>query len=251
MKSTRRVLNYTNRTTIDMSRVQVVALNDGDQGFIQVHKLDLTGYGIPDGCPVILEAMTRRDGKTRIDLGLTPQPELTRMLKVDPIFFNSARIRLNILDAAGTGKIVASIEDVDVDIPETSGLRSLLPTLEVDDLIYRLWRLKIDSEGFCLEINKSFPSINEVVRSDEFKAIAMPEVVRQIAISVIDDNCPIPEALKSKWDRLFNAVYRDPNDYRNNDADTWADEVAETLSARYSLIVAYQNNWQDGQEGLL
>jgi len=232
-----------------MSRVQVVALNDDGQGFIQVHKLDLTGYGIPDGCPVILEATTRRDGKTRIELGLTPEPELTRMLKVDPLFFNSARIRLNILDAAGTGKIVASIEDVDVDIPETSGRRSLLPTLEVDDLIHRVWRLKIDNEGFCLEINKSFPSINEVVRSDEFKALVMPDVVRQIAISIIDDDCPIPEALKSKWDRMFNSVYRDPNEFRINDPDTWADEVAENLSGRYRLIVDFQNNLQDGQEG--
>jgi hypothetical protein len=171
------------------------------------------------------------------------------MLKVDPLFFNSARIRLNILDATGTGKIVASIEDVDVDIPETSGSRSLLPTLEVDDLNHRVWRLKIDNEGFCLEINKSFPSINEVVRSDVFKAIVMPDVVRQIATSVIDDDCPIPEALKSKWDRLFKSVYRDPNDYRNNDPDTWADEVAENLAGHYSLIVDYQNNVRDGQEG--
>jgi len=241
MKSTRRVLNFTSRTTIDMSRVQVVASNDENQGFLQVHKLDLSGYGIPDGCPVILEAMTRRDGKIRMALGVTPQPELARKLKVDPIFFSSARIRLNILDASGSGRIVASVEDVDIDIPETSGLRSLLPTLEVVTLVHRVWRLRVDGDGFCLEINKNFPLIGEVVRSPEFLAIVMPDVVRQIAISIGDDNCPIPEPLKNKWERLFSSIYRDPNNYRKDDPETWADELAEALSGRYSLISQYQN----------
>jgi hypothetical protein len=169
-----------------MSRVQVVASIDGDQGFLQVHKLDLSGYGIPDSCPVILEAMTRRDGKIRIELGVTPQPELTRKLKVDPIFFSSARIRLNILDASGTGRIVASVEDVDIDIPETSGLR---------------------------------------------------------AFSVAGENCPIPEVLKNKWERLFGSIYSDPQDLKTTEPDAWADEVAEALSGRYSLINSYRNSW--------
>jgi hypothetical protein len=243
MKSTRRVLNFTSRTTIDMSRVQVVASIDGDQGFLQVHKLDLSGYGIPDSCPVILEAMTRRDGKIRIELGVTPQPELTRKLKVDPIFFSSARIRLNILDASGTGRIVASVEDVDIDIPETSGLRSLLPTLEVENLVHRVWKLRIDSDGFCIEINKNFPLIGEVVRSPEFSALVMPDVVRQIAFSVAGENCPIPEVLKNKWERLFGSIYSDPQDLKTTEPDAWADEVAEALSGRYSLINSYRNSW--------
>lgn len=241
MKSTRRILNFTSRKSIDLSRVQVVALANGEEGFLQVHKLDLSGYGIPDGCPVILEAMTRRDGKIRVELGVTPDPELTKRLKVEPIFFSSARIRLNILDASGTGKIVASAEDVNVDIPETAGLRSLLPTLEVENLVHRLWRLRVDSDGFCLEINKNFPLVGEVIRSPEFLALVMPDVVRQIAISTVDENCPIPEVLKNKWDLLFASVYSDPLDLKNTEPDSWADEVAEALSGRHSLIILYQN----------
>lgn len=240
MKSTRRVLNFTSRTTIDMSRVQVVASIDGNQGFLQVHKLDLSGYGIPDSCPVILEAMTRRDGKIRTELGVTPQPELTQKLPMDPIFFNSARIRLNILDASGSGRIVASVEDIDIQIPETSGLRSLLPTLEVENLVHRVWKLRVDNDGFCIEINKNFPQIFTVVRSNEFSAIVMPDVVRQIAICITREDCPIPEVLKDKWFRLFGSVYRDPNDLRKSDPEVWADEVAEALSGRHSLIIPYQ-----------
>jgi len=243
MKSTRRVLNFTSRTTIDMSRVQVVASTEENKGFLQVHKLDLSGYAIPDGCPVVLSAMTRRDGKIRMELGVTPQPELTRKLQIDPIFFSSARIRLVILDASGSGRIVASVEGVDIDIPETSGLRSLLPTLEVENLVHRVWRLRVDNEGFCIEINKNFPLIGEVVRSPAFSAIVMPDVVRQIAISITDENCPIPELLKNKWDRLFSSVYSDPQDWRNTEPEAWADEVAEALSGRHSLIIPYRNNW--------
>jgi hypothetical protein len=245
VKSTRRILNFTSRKTIDLSRVQVVASTEGGQGFLQVHKLDLSGYGIPDGCPVILEAMTRRDGKIRVELGVTPEPELTKKLKVEPIFFNSARVRLNILDASGTGKIVASVEDVDIDIPETSGLRSLLPTLEVENLVHRVWRLRVDNDGYCLEINKNFPLISEVVRSPEFFAIVMPDVIRQIAISIVDENCPIPDMLKNKWELLFAAAYSDPLDLKNTEPEAWADDVAEALSGRYSLITAYQNIWED------
>ena len=226
-----------------MSRVQVVASIVGAQGFLQVHKLDLSGYELADGCSVILEAMTRRDGKIRLELGQTPQPELSRTLKIDPVFFSSARIRLKILDATGSGKIVASIDDVDVDIPETSGRRSLLPTLEVDTLVHRVWRLRVDSDGFCIELNRNFPLIGEVVRSNEFLAIVMPDVVRQIAISINDDDCPIPESLKNKWDRLFTSMYNDPQDLRTNDPELWAEEVAEALSGRHSLITGYQNNW--------
>ena len=245
MKSTRRVLNFTSRTTIDMSRVQIVASNDGNQGFLQVHKLDLSGYGIPDSCPVILEAITRRDGKIRMELGMTPQPELTRKLQVDPIFFSSARIRLNILDASGSGRIVASVEDVDIQIPETSGLRSLLPTLEVENLAHRVWKLRVDNDGFCIEINKNFPQIFTVVRSDEFFAIAMPDVVRQIAIWITREDCPIPEVLKDKWVRLFDSVYRDPQDLRNTEPEVWANDVAEALSRRHSLIIPYQNSMRE------
>jgi hypothetical protein len=245
MKSTRRVLNFTSRKTIDLSRVQVIASNDGPEGFLQVVKLDLSGFGIPDGCPVILEAMNRRDGKIRMELGVTPQPELSRKLKVDPIFFTSVRVRLNVLDASGSGKIVASVEGVNIDIPETSGLRSLLPTLEVTNLVHRLWRMRIDGEGFCLEVNKNFPSISEVVRSSEFYAIVMPDVIRQIAISINDEQCPVPEVLKIKWERLFDSVYRDHQDLKNSEPENWADEVAEALAGRHSLIIRYQNNWSN------
>ena len=189
--------------------------------------------------------MTRRDGKVRTELGVTPQPELVKKLEVDQIFFNSARVRLNILDASGSGRIVASIEDVDVEIPETAGLRSLLPTLEVENLTQRVWRLRIDSDGFCLEVKKSFPLIGEVVRSAEFYALVMPDVIRQIAISIASENCPIPEVLKNKWDRLFTTVFRDIEELKDTDPEVWADEVAESLAGRHSLIASYMHSWRE------
>lgn len=243
MKSTRRVLNFTSRIAIEMSRVQVIAAENESSGSIKVQKLDLSGYAIADGSPVVLEAITRRDGKIRVELGSTPEPDLSKELRVSPVFFNSARVRINVLDSTGTGRIVASIEDVDVLIPEASGVRSLLPTLEVESLVHRVWRLRVDSDGFCLEINKNFPLIGEVVRSPEFLGMVMPDVIRQIAVSILNDDCPVPEVTKKKWDQLFSSVYSDPQDLRSNEPDSWADEVSEALSGRHSLIIGLQNSW--------
>ena len=75
----------------------------------------------------------------------------------------------------------------------------------------------------------------------------MPDVVRQIAFSITEEDCPIPELLKNKWDRLFNAVYSDPQDLRNSEPESWADEVAEALSGRHSLIIPYRNNWGEDE----
>ncbi len=241
MRSTTRTLNFTNRIKIEQNRLQVVARGEGDRGFLEVHKLDLAGYEIADGSPVILEALTRRDGKLRLNLGTTPEPELVRQLKLHPEFFDSARVRIIVLSSDGSGRIVAAANDIDVDIPESAGLRSLLPTWKVDGLVHRLWRLRIDNNGYCIEINKNFPQIDSIIRGEKFRAIAMPDILRQIALSIADEGCEVPENIKNKWERTFQDAFPDTNDLKTEDREAWADEVAEAMSRRHSLLVAFTN----------
>lgn len=248
MRSTRRTLNFTNRTKIEATHMQVVAREDGGRGFLQVLKLDLSEYEIADGSPIVLEAKISRYGNFRLEIGATPSPNLASHLEIPKEFFTSAEVRIKVLEPNGSGKIVAFAEDVEVDIPETSGIRSMLPTLKVASFSHRVWRLKADANGFCIELNQNFPHVDEVTRSKEFLAIVIPDIIRQIAISIASENCPVSQQRREKWQALFRTVHQDRNDLQNLEPENWADEVAEAFSKSEAFITAYANSWRRGAE---
>ena len=248
MRSTRRTLNFTNRIKIEATHMQVVAREDGGRGFLQVLKLDLSEYEIADGSPIVLEAKISRYGNFRLELGVTPSPNLASHLEIPKEFFTSAEVRIKVLEPNGSGKILAFAEDVEVDIPETSGIRSMLPTIKVASFSHRVWRLKADANGFCIELNQNFPHVDEVTRSKEFLAIVIPDIIRQIAISIASDDCPLSQHKVEKWQVLFRTVHQDRNDLQTLEPENWADEVAEAFSKSEAFISAYANSWRRGEE---
>lgn len=248
MRSTRRTLNFTNRIKIEATHMQVVAREDGGRGFLQVLKLDLSEYEIAEGSPIVLEAKISRYGNFRLELGATPSPNLASHLEIPKEFFSSAEVRIKVLEPNGSGKIVAFAEDVEVDIPETSGIRSMLPTIKVASFSHRVWRLKADANGFCIELNQNFPHVDEVTRSKEFLAIVIPDIIRQIAISIVSEDCPVSQHKVEKWQALFRAVHPDRNDLQTSEPENWADEVAEAFSKSEAFITEYANSWRRGAE---
>ena len=248
MRSTRRTLNFTNRTKIEANHIQVVAREDNGRGFLQVLNLDLSEYEIADDSPIILEAKISRYGNFRLELGVTPNPNLTARLEIPKEFFTSAEVRIKILEPNGSGKIVAFAEDVEVDIPETSGIRSMLPTIKVASFSHRVWRLKVDANGFSIELNQNFPHVDEVTLSNEFLAIVIPDVIRQIAISIASEDCPVSQLKVEKWQALFRSVHQDRLDLQSSEPENWADEVAEAFSKSETFITAYANSWRSGAE---
>ena len=248
MRSTRRTLNFTNRIKLEANHIQVVAREDSGKGFLQVMKLDLSEYEIADDSPIILEAKISRYGNFRLELGVAPNPNLTSHLEIPKEFFTSADVRIKVLEPNGSGRIVAFAEDVEVDIPETSGIRSMLPTIKVTSFSHRIWRLKADANGFCIELNQNFPHVDEVTRSKEFLAIVIPDVIRQIAISVASNDCPLSQHKVEKWQALFRTVHLDRNDLQTLEPENWADEVAEAFSKSEAFITPYANSWRRGAE---
>ena len=228
--------------------MQVVAREDGGRAFIQVMMLDLSEYQIDDDSPIVLEAKIRRYGNFRLELGVKRSPNLTSRLDIPKEFFNSAEVRIKVLEPNGSGKIVAFAEDVEVDIPETSGIRSMLPTIKVASFSHRVWRLKADANGFCIELNQNFPHVDEVTRSKEFLAIVIPDVIRQIAISIASEDCPVSQHRVEKWQALFRTVHQDRNDLQTQEPENWADEVAEAFSKSEAFTTAYANSLRRGAE---
>ncbi len=228
--------------------MQVVAREDGGRGFLQLIKLDLSAYEITDGSPIVLEAKISRYGNFRLELGATPNPDLASHLEIPKEFFSSAEVRIKVLDPNGSGKLVAFAEDVEVEIPETTGIRSLLPTIKVASFSHRVWRLRADANGFRIELNQNFPHVDEVTRSKEFFAIAIPDIIRQIAISIASDGCPVSQQKVEKWQALFRTVYQDRTDMQTTEPENWADEVAEAFSKSEAFTIAYANGLRRGEE---
>jgi hypothetical protein len=228
--------------------MQVVAREDGGKAYLQLMKLDLSEYQIADDAPVILEAKISRYGNFRLELGVKRSPNLTSRLDIPKEFFSSAEVRIKVLEPNGSGKIVAFAEDIEIDIPETSGIRSMLPTIKVASFSHRVWRLKTDANGFSIELNQNFPHVDEVTRSKEFLAIVIPDVIRQIAISVASENCPVSQNKVEKWQALFRTVYQDRNDLQTLEPENWADEIAEAFSKSEAFIASYANSLRRGAE---
>lgn len=247
MRATRRTLNYTSRQRIDKQHVRAIAREHGVTGLLEIIELDLKHYGLPDNSPVILETRTRRDGLKRVSLGATPILELSNYIELDPEFFSSVRVSIKILDPNGTGKIIGLAEEIDLEIPEKLGKRSLLPTFKVDGLGERIWRLRADSDGFALEVNKYFPKVGEVVHENNpaFLALVMPEVIRQIAYLVATETSEVAQTIQEKWNRLFEECYADTEGWRSERPQDWADAVAKALSEKFNVLNSYRSFWRE------
>jgi hypothetical protein len=247
MRAARRTLNFTQRRKIEDRHILVVAKREGNSGRVELQVLNFDSYELPDGAPIILEVLTRRDGARRCDLGTTPHPKIAGGIELHPDFFDSARVRLKILHPDGSGRIIAAADDVDYETPDKAGTRSLLPALKVDDLGDRIWRLRTDPNGFLLEINRSFPRIDEVIRQPAFLALAMPDILRQIALALTDNQCEVAHAVQEKWTRLFANAFIDPTNLREEDPAQWADEVASRLVKDNQLTRVFRDQIGDDE----
>lgn len=247
MRSTRRTLNFTNRKRIDAQHVHAVAREDGGSGRLEVVKLEFESYDIPDQSPIILETRTRRDGVLRAELGSTPNPQLPGFVELHPEFFHSARLSIKVLDPDGSGRIIALAEDIHFDIPLKEGIRSLLPTQQVDDLGERIWRLRAETNGFVLEINRYFPHVGEVVRhtNPAFLALVMPEIIRQIALLLTSDSCEVAMSIQEKWSGLFDGWYSDHSNLKSERPEDWADAVAAGFAKKVDVSSNYRKIWND------
>ncbi len=179
---TTRTLNYTRRSRIELGWFNVRTVRAGEDLKVQLLSFDHSQLpGLPPTAKVILNCFLGRLGQVRIECG-TVSNILTN---VEHSFWvgDHDSIRLSLLvrdvDAASPGKILARSAEVPRFIG--GGARSLL-VVKPENLGSQVWRLQIDEDsGPELLVNDRIRRSKDLVRSNEFGALVIPEIFRQIS----------------------------------------------------------------------
>lgn len=229
MRSVRSTLKCYEYITIAHKHIELLATNDGKRAVIRLNRIELDTYDIPEGSEIILEASSRGSAPKFCSLGLTPNHDSDRTLEVDANLLQTTRFNLTILDPDNPIRKVAECCYLDYTEPTRNGKRSLLPTKKVGDLGRRLWRLR-EADGFIIDINETIPNIDDIVGSNEFWAIALPEITKQIALKVANEDSDLSQSVRQKWREVFGAALFDASSDPDRDDEEWADEIAERIT---------------------
>jgi hypothetical protein len=238
MRSVRSTLKCYEYSTIAEKHIELLASNDGTKAVIRVNRIELDAYDIPEGSEIVLEASSRGAAPKFCSLGLTPSLHLDRTLEIDAHLLQTTRFNLIILDPDNPIRKVAECCYLDYSEPTKNGKRSILPTRKVEDLGRRLWRLSVE-DGFIIDINGAIANIDDIVGSNEFRAIALPEITKQIALKVADEQSELSPSVRQKWREVFGAVQPEAGGETIGDHEEWADEVAEKLTQIESFTDGY------------
>jgi len=179
---TTRTLNFTRRSRIELTWFHVRTVREGEDLRVQLLSFDHSHLpGLPPSASVVLNCFLGRLGQVRVECG-TVNNLLTNVEKKFWVGdHDSVRLSLLVRDVDGDspGKILARSAEVPRFIG--GGTRSLL-VVKPENLGSQVWRLQIDEEnGPELLINDRIRKSKDLVRSNEFSALVIPEIFRQIS----------------------------------------------------------------------
>jgi hypothetical protein len=118
----------------------------------------------------------------------------------------------------------------------------LLPPIP-SDLEEEVWRLEFDSEPRLL-INSRLPDWKEAVKSNEFRALVYPTVVREVLTRVLliekETSVEDPDAWQSKWLRFATSIPGVGNVPKSaDDHDDWIVDAASAFARRFNMRSRY------------
>ncbi len=238
-----RKLNFTERTRIPRSAVQITLRRESDGVLAFDPVLDLSSVAAPAASRVYVEALYRTS-YMRFDFGtlgnLTP-PEDRRLSEIDS--GSVVRFRVKVVDnAASTHRIVASADDITVSASSTDG-GTRVPLLEVNfrDLGDLPWRVELEANGPVLELNNRVEGIERLARHDAaFFALVYPAAVREILTSIlVIEQYDVTEETNewwSLWIRWARALTDAPVPAEIEDRRIWIDEVTAAFCGRHDVL---------------
>jgi hypothetical protein len=243
-----RRLNYTGRKLIPHDNLLInVRKIDGKKAFNA--DLTLDGLGFPNNAKVFIEPYYK-SSYMRFDFGTIEDftaPIITYLSEIpetDQLLF-----RVKVVDIDGkNGKLLGLAERISpksTDV-ESIGRQPLLPVDFEKDLGQQIYQIVFDEVGdqVILEINNRIENGPEFIRSNEFKSMVLPGIVRLIAERVKDHEFDSDSnGWEDLWLKFFYSkvnIEEKPeyNAYNKEAVDDWIENLVNTFCRKFDV---YQN----------
>lgn len=248
-------INYTGRKRIPRDRVRLRLASNGDI------RLYVTSVALPAGLPldarVVIEAQ-RQTRFMRLDCGTVAAPDwpndalLSEFDVVDGVRF---RLKVVGTSEAAEGKILAAADSIVATSEGSLSGRDPLLAFRPALLGHRLWRLDTSDGAWpVVLVNQAIGDWHQFAREPYFQALVLPEVLRQIALWVVEnlEDADEPDTPAGAWRRFFKSLGSDPleeappdGDDRAGWAQDWADDVTDRFCRRHRFRDAITSSSED------
>jgi hypothetical protein len=234
-------LNYTGRRRVTRDKVRLRLSESDSRLLLNVDRLDLDGLAMPADAEVIVEAY-RQTARQRINCGTTgalavpTSVSLTQFDVPDGLLFRVKVVGVGDAD----GKLLAAGDRIPATADNGEGGQiSLLPFRPSSDLGQRLWRLDTDDDPVLL-INAEVGDWKGFALQPLFQALVFPELVRQLALWVLDnkDDAEEGESAVAIWRRFLADLGWDPvtNPPGEGEQKQWADDVTAAFTRKHKFL---------------
>lgn len=239
-------INYTGRKRIKRDRVRLRLTTNGS---VKLHadELNLDGIALPSDAGIVIEAQ-RQTRFMRLSCGTVSTPDLpagAALTEFDVAEGLHFRVKVVGVTGADEGKILAAADGlIATSEGDTAGRTALLP-FRPAPLGQRLWKLEAtEGDWPALLINESVADWHQFARTPSFQALVLPEVLRQIAIWVVEqlDDAQEEDTPAGAWRQFLSGFGQDPVEVAPDDEDEragwardWAEEIADKFSRRHKF----------------
>jgi len=159
--------------------------------------------------------------------------------------------RVKVVDAGGSGRLLAAADRLHTSDPKTANRRSLIRVASAP-LDGEIWRFSIDSGGPILEFEQEFAR-ESLLNSPHFMCLVYPQVLRELLRRALDDG--IDDDEESSWQskalslgKRLSGKSAPENDPQGDDraCEEWIETVVTTFCKRHHVVRKYANVATDG-----
>lgn len=248
-------LNFTGRKRLDRNRVRLWLTGGPDDIRLSTDRLNFDGLELPHDARIVVEAQHQTNymrfecGTVEAVAHLGSEP-LTEFETPDAILF---RVKVIGDGDSDTGKMLAVADRIragdvregndatdETDEGGTSGSVQLLP-FQPHDLEQLTWLLDTTGDRPVVLVNRKLPDWKAFVQNPEFRALVLPDVLRQIALWTVleqDVEDATPDDAVWPWKKFLELLGHSPVGVEDDKAEDWAAEVAHTFTRRARLFDA-------------
>lgn len=246
-----RRLNYTGRKLIPHEKLLInVRKIDGKRAFNAELKLDALGF--PGRSKIYIEPYYK-SSYMRFDFGTIEkisQPSINYLSDIPET--EQVLFRVKVVDVEEkNGRLLGLAERVSPKSSEieTIGRTPLLPVDFSKELGYQIYQIFFDEEGnrVILEINSKVENGPEFIRSNEFKSLILPGIVRLIAERIkYQDYDPESTRWGDVWLKFFYTklnVEEKPeyDQYNEGIIDEWIESLVNTFCRKFDVFQNFLN----------